>query len=122
MTVRALVDSLVGAHVATLVDVRMTPASRRPGFSRKALTAALDGVGIEYRHEPSLGNPPDNRDSFRKGDGREGRLRMRERLSNGSEPALRRLIDLARTERVAVLCVERDRHRCHRQVITDVAQ
>ena len=121
MTVRALVDSLVGARVATLVDVRLTPASRRPGFSRKALTAALGDFGIEYVHEPLLGNPPENRDSFRKGDGDEGRTRMRERLNNGSEPALRRLVDRARCERVAVLCVERDRHRCHRQVITDMA-
>jgi Domain of unknown function DUF488 len=84
MTARALVDSLVGARVATLVDVRLTPASRKPGFSRKALTAALDVAGIDYVHEPDLGNPPDNRDSFRTGDGNEGRRRMRERLFNDS--------------------------------------
>jgi uncharacterized protein (DUF488 family) len=122
MTARALVDSLVSAKIATLVDVRLTPASRRPGFSRKALTAALDDAGIVYVHEPDLGNPVDNRDSFRKGDGEEGRQRMRERLNNGSGAALHRLVERARRQRVAVLCVERDRHRCHRQVITDMAQ
>lgn len=47
---------------------------------------------------------------------------MRARLSNGSGDALRRLVDLARSDRVAVLCVERDRLRCHRDVITDMAQ
>jgi uncharacterized protein (DUF488 family) len=122
MTLRGLVDSLVGARVATLVDVRLTPSSRRPGFSRKALTTALGEAGIEYVHEAALGNPADNRDSFRKEDGLDGRRRMREILNNGSGPALHRLVERARSERVAVLCVERDRHRCHRQVITDMAQ
>ena len=41
-------------------------------------------------------------------------------LSNGGGEALDRLVDLASTQRVAVLCFERDRSRCHRDVITDM--
>lgn len=118
----AFVDRLVGSRVTTLVDVRLTPSSRKPGFSRRPLEAVLNEAGISYVHEPDLGNPADNRASFRDGDGTEGRERMRARLENGSGPALARLVDRALRERVAVLCVERDRHRCHRQVITDMAQ
>lgn len=121
-TASALVDRLIGSRVATLVDVRMTPSSRKPGFSRRPLEAVLNRAGIDYVHEPDLGNPPDNRASFRDGDGIEGRGRMRARLENGSGPALARLVDRALRERVAVLCVERDRHRCHRDVITEMAQ
>lgn len=121
-TAPALVERLVGNKIETLVDVRLNPSSRKPGFSRKSLTESLSNAGIAYVHEPDLGNPADNRDSFRKGDGQDGRLRMRARLENGSGPALLRLIDRAKAERVAVLCVERDRDRCHRQVITDMAQ
>jgi uncharacterized protein (DUF488 family) len=102
------------------VDVRLNAVSRRRGYSRKALAAALGEAGIEYEHEPDLGNPPDNRDSFRRGDGDEGRRRMREILEDAGHPALLRLVDRARTDRVAVLCVERDRRRCHRDVITEV--
>lgn len=118
----AFVDRLAGSKVSLVIDVRLNPLSRRRGFSRKSLATLLQGAGIDYRHEPDLGNPPDNRDSFRRGDGEEGRRRMREMLENGSGPALGRLIDQARGGRVAVLCVERDRLRCHRQVITEMVQ
>lgn len=117
-----LVERLSSNKVTTLIDVRLTPSSRKPGFSRRSLEEALGRAGIDYVHEPELGNPPENRDSFRSGDGSEGRKRMRARLENGSGPALARLVDRARAERVAVLCVERERDRCHRQVITDMAQ
>lgn len=120
MPVDALVDRLASAKVKLLVDVRLNAISRRRGFSRKALSAALEQAGIAYRHEPDLGNPQDNRDSFRSGDGSQGRLRMRSILENGSGPALQRLVDDAHASRVAVLCVERDRSRCHRDVITEM--
>lgn len=121
-TAEALARRLADAGVSVLFDVRLTPASRKPGFSKNRLAAVLADVGIEYVHERDLGNPPDNRESFRRGDGEEGRARMRARLENGCGPALDRLVDRAQSERVAVLCVERERHRCHRQVITDMAQ
>lgn len=121
MTVESLVDRLAGAKVTTLVDVRLNPISRKPGFSRRRLTEALGDAGIGYVHEKELGNPADNRDSFREGDGTAGRRRMRKLLSNGSGPALDRLVDLASDERIAVLCVEREQDRCHREVIIDMA-
>ena len=122
LELEVLVDHLASAKVSLLVDVRLNPVSRRRGYSRKTLSAALAAAGIEYRHERALGNPQDNRDSFRSGDGEEGRHRMREILENGSGDALRRLIDDARGSRIAVLCVERDRLRCHRDVITEMVK
>lgn len=121
-TAGVLIDRLIGARIDALVDVRLTPSSRKPGLSKKALSTALGQAGIEYVHEPDLGNPPENRDSFRTGDGEAGRSHMRARLENGSGGALRRLVERAKGGRVAVLCVERQGDRCHRQVITDMAQ
>jgi uncharacterized protein (DUF488 family) len=120
--VKGLADRLASSKVAVVIDVRLNPSSRKPGFSRKSLSAALARAGIDYEHEPDLGNPPDNRDSFRRGDGEEGRRRMRKLLENGSRSAVQRVIERARHDRVAVLCVERDRHRCHRDVITEMVR
>jgi uncharacterized protein (DUF488 family) len=120
--VDALVSRLAASHVAGVIDVRLNPSSRRPGFSRRALSATLEQAGIAYVHEPELGNPADNRDSFRRGDDGEGRRRMRERLEHGSRPAVDRLIEQARVHPVAVLCLERDPGRCHRTVITQLVQ
>ncbi len=121
MTLDALVDRLAGARVSVLVDVRLNPISRKPGFSRRRLSEALEAAGISYIHEKELGNPPDNRDSFRAGDGEAGRSRMRSILDNGAGDALDRVVELASSQRIAVLCVERDAHRCHRDVITEMA-
>ena len=119
-TAEALADRLVQAGVSVLVDVRLNAMSRRPGFSKRSLHATMADAGIEYVHEPELGNPKDNREAFRVTDTGEGRQRMREILSNRSGPALFRLVELARNRRVAILCVERDRARCHRDVITEM--
>ena len=121
LTVDALVERLAGARVTVLVDVRLNPVSRKPGFSRRRLEEALSAAGIDYVHEKSLGNPVENRGSFRDGDGHEGRERMREILSNGAGEALNRVVELATTNRIALLCVEREPERCHRNVITDMA-
>lgn len=50
-----------------LVDVRLTPLSRKPRLSKTKLAAALADVGIEYVHHRALGNPKDNRAGFREG-------------------------------------------------------
>lgn len=116
----AFIDRLNGARVTTLVDVRLNASSRRSGFSKTALSSALAEAGITYVHERELGNPRDNRDSFRNGDGSEGRMRMRAQLDDEAAAALSRVAALAEGERIAVMCVERERARCHRDVITDV--
>lgn len=122
MELAAFISHLKSARVTKVIDVRLNAVSRKAGYSRKMLSAVLEQAGIAYTHERDLGNPPDNRDSFRRGDGSDGRRRMREMLNNGSGPAFRRLLEDAQEQRIAVLCVEREQVRCHRQVITDMAQ
>ena len=63
-----LVATLVDQGVSVLVDVRLTPLSRKPGLSKTRLSEAVRGVGIEYVHLPGLGNPKENRDAFRRGE------------------------------------------------------
>ncbi len=121
LTPEGLVERLTGARITTVFDVRLNPVSRKPGFSRRRLEAALAGAGIDYIHEKALGNPVDNRASFRAGDASAGRERMRAILDNGASDALERVIDRAARERVAILCVEREHARCHRAVITEDA-
>lgn len=109
------------AEVDILVDVREKAISRRAGFSRKSLSAGAESVGIEYRHEPLLGNPKSNRDDFRAGNVGARRLFLRH-LNNGSRSTFEDLVDLAQTKVVALVCFERDHHECHRSCITEQAQ
>ena len=116
-----LVVTLQEERVTTLVDVRLTPLSRKPGFSASALRSALEGAGLRYEHWRALGNPPEIRDLFKAGNVAEGRRLFRERLRNGQSAAVDSLVELASHERVAILCLEADHRACHRDVIADEA-
>ena len=118
------VDGFVGelseAGVTMVADVRLTPLSRKPGFSKTKLGQHLGEAGIDYLHLRSLGNPKDNRPPFWEGRIEEGRARFRTLLeAPGAVSALTELAGHAERQRVAVLCFERDEHRCHRKVILD---
>ena len=43
---RDVVATLTAAGVVTLLDVRDRPISRRPGFSKRQLTAAIEDAGM----------------------------------------------------------------------------
>lgn len=43
--------------IKTVADLRKNPVSRKPGFAKSRLAAALGSVGIEYIHVPELGVP-----------------------------------------------------------------
>jgi uncharacterized protein (DUF488 family) len=119
--IEELVDTLTYARVATLVDVRRFPSSRRhPQFDRDALATALGDAGIDYRHEVELG-------------GRRSGEAGEERFSCIATPAFRsyaaRMTSaawLGAFERVlaaptpCVMCAETPWWRCHRRLIAEL--
>jgi len=120
-TIEPFIDLLLENEVTALVDVRLTPISRKPGFSKTALREALTGAGIEYVHEPKLGNPRDNRDGYRDGH-QTARDRYRRILANGAAPAYESMMHRTRVGRVALMCFERVHDECHRAAIVERAQ
>lgn len=113
-SVDELIDVLRCGEVELLVDVRLNPISRRPGFSKKPLSQALAEAGIGYRHERALGNPRDNRDPF-------DRERYEAYLLEVGSAALAEVMELARSSRIALMCYERQHPDCHRSAILDLA-
>ena len=120
-TVDELLERLHEAGATALVDVRLNPWSRQPGFSKKGLGAALETAGIAYVHEPTLGNPKDNRAAFARDDAAAWQ-HLRDRFEHEGAEALARLIDRAHGERVAVMCLERNPAHCHRHLVVDMAR
>jgi|SRR5450830_280166 len=112
-----LIERLRSADVQRVVDVRELPLSRRRGFSKTALAAALERAGIRYEHVRALGNPKPNRERYKAGDVEGGARVYRAHLHNGSYPALAELADSVEAERICLLCVEESHERCHRAVI-----
>lgn len=116
-TVDDVVAGLLGESVTVLVDVRLTPLSRKPGLSKRKLAEALEAAGIRYVHLRALGNPKDNRAQFRAGDPRSHAV-FKQLIAEGEgAQALRHVAQLLDDQTVALLCYERNHHACHRHLV-----
>jgi uncharacterized protein (DUF488 family) len=121
-TPQDLVAALLDHDVGTVVDVRLTPMSRKPGMSRRALAATLEAAGLSYVHIPALGMPREHRDALHKGQPAAVAL-MRARLCTPEgSAAVEQVIALTGTSRVALLCVEADPAICRRRLVAEEAQ
>lgn len=117
--VSELARELADAGVRVVADVRLTPSSRRPGFSKKRLAAALAEVGVEYRHFRALGNPRENRDPYRRGDPA-AVARYEEGLATPeAQEALAELRTWRAEGPVALLCLEDEPTGCHRSRVAE---
>ena len=54
-TLESYLNTLIGAGVTLLCDVRRNPNSRKYGFSKSTLASGCGRVGIRYAHFPELG-------------------------------------------------------------------
>lgn len=121
LTPESLTWVLKARGVRRLVDVRLRPFSRKPGFSRTSLSEYLAEHDIEYVHMPDLGNPPDIRNLYKAGAIEEGTRLFRARLRNGQSDAVDELVRLADGGNLALMCLEADYRICHRYVVADEA-
>ncbi len=110
--------TLAAAKVDLLIDVREIAFSHRREFMKHALGAALEGAGIEYRHMKALGTPKPGRDAAKAGDRAGFRRYMLKQLgSPAGKAALAEAAELARAQRVCLLCTEHDPKLCHRSEV-----
>ncbi len=118
-----VVELLRAADVATLADVRTIPRSRaNPQFEGAALAAAVEAAGIRYVHLPALGGlRRARRGSLENAGWRNASFRgYADHMQTPEfEDGLEELLDLARRQRVAVMCAEAVPWRCHRSLIAD---
>ena len=120
-TLPQFVKLLRDQGITLLVDVRERPVSRKRGFSALPLSEALRKAGIGYESDRQLGNPDNIRELWKYGSLDEGRARYRKLLRNGRKARISTLLDLAKDERVCILCFEADPDLCHRTVIAEEA-
>jgi uncharacterized protein (DUF488 family) len=114
---------LLEAHgVQRVIDVRTIPRSRHnPQFNRDELSPALRRVRIHYKHIAGLGGLRHARvDSINTG-WRNASFRGYADYMQTQEfkDSLRRCINLAKRERVVLMCAEALPWRCHRSLIAD---
>ena len=116
------VATLRTASVASLVDIRIAPGSRRnPQFARAAMEEWLPAAGISYRWDKRLGG-------FRKPGPDSPDVAWREDMFRGYAEHMRsadfidaidRVLAEAAERQVAVMCSESLWWRCHRRLVAD---
>jgi len=120
--IEQFIELLVDHGITQLIDVRTVPRSRHnPQFNVETLPDRLAAANIGYAHAPGLGGfrrtTPDSRNagwrnlSFR---GYADYMQTADFNEN-----LVSLIELARHDRVALMCAEAVPWRCHRSLIAD---
>ena len=119
-TVGEFVAAVQTAGVERVIDVRALPLSRRPGFSKSPLRAALAEAAIDYVHLKALGTPSDGRTAARAGRHSDmariyaGQLELPEAMVQAAQ-----MRELAADKPSAVLCMEREPEHCHRTLLLD---
>lgn len=120
-TIDQVLTTLRDAQVRLLIDVRAVPQSRKPGFSKRQLAAALDEVGIGYVHLQGLGTPKPGRDAVRAGHPERMEVIFREHMtSDRAQAELAQAKQLASERTACMLCFERDHNTCHRKLVAEM--
>lgn len=119
-TLDEFIGELKQAGVEIVIDVRAVAASRRPGFSKTALSNALRENGIDYRHYRPLGTPAAGREAARKGRVAEMREIYAVQLETPeAELAMAQALGDAGERHAALLCYEREAAGCHRSMLVE---
>jgi uncharacterized protein (DUF488 family) len=117
-TVPEFIAALKTDGVKRVIDVRALPLSRRPGFSKSPIKAALNEEGIDYIHLKALGTPSEGRTAARAGRHADmariyaGQLELPEAIAQSAQ-----MLDLAAEKPSALMCMEREPEHCHRTLL-----
>jgi len=116
-----VISTLAAAGISTLLDVRDRPISRRPGFSKRQLAAAIEEAGMSYLHLDALGTPPEGRLANRRREWDRFWAIVEERLARPeAELALQQASRIADAATFCLLCYESDWQICHRRRVAEI--
>ena len=118
-----MVSALLAAGVRQLIDVRAVPLSRKPGFSKRQLAAALDAAGLRYINLRGLGTPKSGRIAARRGDTAAMRAIFAAHMETPeAQSDLAHAVAIARDTPCCLLCFEHQPERCHRLLVAELMQ
>jgi uncharacterized protein (DUF488 family) len=119
LTLPEFLNILKRCRVTMLVDVRELAISRKPGFAKAALSAAVQQDGVKYEHLVELGCPREVRHHYRDDGDWSQYTRKYKAYLDTQEAVLVRLWSLMQDDRCCLMCFEEDFNFCHRSFIAE---
>lgn len=106
--------------VRILVDVRELAFSRKKGFSKTALSEALEKTGIKYVHLSKLGSPRDVRHKLHDEEDYDTFFRAYREHLEKQDDAIGDLLNLIEEGlRTCLMCFEKEHEKCHRSLLAE---
>jgi uncharacterized protein (DUF488 family) len=116
----AYVRRLTTANIEVLVDVRERPLSRKKGFSKRALSQAVEAAGIRYVHVQALGDPKPGREAAKAGQyDLFLQIFSNHMQTHEAQDALSELANDTSGMKICLTCFERDHTCCHRSIVAE---
>lgn len=111
---------VLGAHgIECVLDVRENPFSRKPGFSGKSLSQALEAAGIRYLHIRQLGTPRPLRERVRSDEDYERFFAEMRQYLTTQQDAVDQAYNYVRRMTCCLVCYELSVNACHRKVVAE---
>jgi len=110
-------DCLEANAIDCLVDVREIAFSRKKGFSKTALSAALEDRGIQYVHAKELGSPTPLRKALKAGGDYGVFFQGMEQHLATQQDTIERVYAQVQQMRCCLMCYEGLAAMCHRKVV-----
>jgi uncharacterized protein (DUF488 family) len=116
-TIHTFVATLQANNVDCVLDVRAVPFSRKPGFSKTALSRNLESANIRYIHFPDLGTPKTLREKLKStGEYEDFFETMDEYLADKTD-AIDSAYEYVNQHTCCLMCFEHLADECHRYIV-----
>jgi uncharacterized protein (DUF488 family) len=116
-TIHTFISILQTNNVDCVLDVRAIAFSRKPGFSKTALSRNLENANIRYVHFPDLGTPKPIREKLKStGDYNEFFETMDTHLTE-KEDAIEDAYKIVNENTCCLMCFEHLADQCHRILV-----
>lgn len=109
---------LIENNISKLIDVRYNPFSMNFSFTRNKLENYLKKVRIEYVHIPELGISGEQRKELNSIEDYSLLFEEYEKSLVQKTSFIQKILDLGSKNRIAFMCFEKEKERCHRGVLS----
>lgn len=119
ITIDTFITNLLDNNIDCLLDVRATPFSRKPGFSKTQLAERLKSDNIQYIHLAELGTPKDIRENLKSTHDYTAFFKKMDTYLVGKKDAIEMAYNYAMNSTCCLMCFERFATQCHRKIVAE---